>query len=77
MLEQSVSVDGSSAALAYVVHQESVVIPENIDAVRALASGVPPWESVRMTDSSLGVLSGKISLAAARAAPRPEVRMLA
>jgi glyceraldehyde-3-phosphate dehydrogenase (NAD(P)) len=77
VLEQSVSVDGSSAVLAYVVHQESVVIPENIDAVRALASGVPPWESVRMTDSSLGVLSGRISLAAARAALRPEVRVLA
>jgi len=66
VLEQSVSVDDSGAVLAYVVHQESVVIPENVDAVRALASNAPPRESVRMTDSSLGVLSGRISLTAAR-----------
>jgi glyceraldehyde-3-phosphate dehydrogenase (NAD(P)) len=66
VLEQSVSVDDSGAVLAYVVHQESVVIPENVDAVRALASDAPPRESVRMTDSSLGVLSGRISLTTAR-----------
>jgi len=42
------------------------VVPENIDAVRALATDVPSVESVRMTDSSLGVLSGRISLTVAR-----------
>jgi glyceraldehyde-3-phosphate dehydrogenase (NAD(P)) len=67
VLEQSVAVDDGYVVLAYVVHQESVVVPENIDAVRALATDVPSVESVRMTDSSLGVLSGRISLAVARA----------
>jgi saccharopine dehydrogenase-like NADP-dependent oxidoreductase len=47
--------------------KESVVVPENIDAVRALATDVPSVESVRTTDSSLGVLSGRISLTVARA----------
>jgi glyceraldehyde-3-phosphate dehydrogenase (NAD(P)) len=65
--EQSVAVNDGYVVLAYVVHQESVVVPENIDAVRALATDVPSVESVRMTDSSLGVLSGRISLAVARA----------
>jgi len=67
-LEQGITVDDGYVVLAYVVHQESVVVPENIDAVRALATDVPSVESVRMTDLSLGVLSGRISLTVARAA---------
>uniref|UniRef100_A0A7C1GC68 Uncharacterized protein n=1 Tax=Thermofilum adornatum TaxID=1365176 RepID=A0A7C1GC68_9CREN len=67
-MEQGITVDDGYVVLAYVVHQESVVVPENIDAVRALATDVPSVESVRMTDLSLGVLSGRISLTVARAA---------
>jgi glyceraldehyde-3-phosphate dehydrogenase (NAD(P)) len=67
VLEQSLAVVDSYVVLGYVVHQESVVVPENIDAVRALATGVPSVESVRMTDSSLGRLRGRISLTVARA----------
>ena len=37
------------------VHQEAIVIPENIDAIRALASDVPAQESIARTDRSLGI----------------------
>jgi len=67
VLEQGITVDDGYVVLAYVVHQESVMVPENIDAVRALAMDVPSVESVCMTDSSLGVLNGRISLTLARA----------
>ncbi len=37
------------------VHQEAIVTPENVDAIRAIASEVPAEESMRMTDSTLGI----------------------
>jgi len=77
VLESSISVEGGCATLAYIVHQESIVVPENIDAVRALASAAAAWESIRETDRSLGVTSGRLSLSAAREAPRLELRALA
>jgi glyceraldehyde-3-phosphate dehydrogenase (NAD(P)) len=38
------------------VHQESIVIPENIDAVRALFGGYNKEESISMTNKTLGIL---------------------
>ncbi len=37
------------------VHQESDVIPENIDAIRAMMEMMPKEESMKKTDSSLGI----------------------
>jgi len=37
------------------VQQEAIVTPENIDAIRAIASDVAGPESMRLTDSSLGI----------------------
>ncbi len=37
------------------VHQEAIVTPENIDAIRAVASEVPAEESMRTTDATLGI----------------------
>lgn len=51
----SVSVIGDEAFLFLGVQQESIVIPENIDAIRALASDVPAAESIAKTDRSLGI----------------------
>ncbi len=54
----SVSVRGSTVALAYAVHQEAVVVPENIDAIRALLASVKePMDSISITDKTLGIKS--------------------
>ncbi len=50
------SVDGSEAYYTYQVDNEAIVVPENIDAVRALAGRVRDGaESIRITDESLGM----------------------
>ncbi len=52
----SVWVNNYEAGLAYMVHQESIVIPDNIDAIRALTKlAVRADESIRITDTSLGI----------------------
>jgi len=38
------------------VHQEAIVVPENIDAIRALTGGYTREESMKMTDESLGIV---------------------
>jgi len=56
MWENSVTVKGATASLAYTVHQEAVVIPENVDAVRASASTASEAaDSILLTDRMLGV----------------------
>jgi glyceraldehyde-3-phosphate dehydrogenase (NAD(P)) len=54
----SVRVDGRSLYMFYAVHQESIVIPENMDAVRALMGGYSRAESMARTDTSLGIKHG-------------------
>jgi len=52
----TVAVDGREVVLTYMVHNESIVVPENIDAIRALAGTEPdPAASIAATDASLGV----------------------
>jgi glyceraldehyde-3-phosphate dehydrogenase (NAD(P)) len=53
--ESSVSMEGSDLYLFQSIHQESDVIPENIDAVRALLDRSPKADSVATTDETLGV----------------------
>jgi len=53
--EDSISADGRTLVLTYCVHMESIAVPENIDAARAMlglqaSAGV----SVKATDQSLG-----------------------
>lgn len=54
--EDLVAVQGREVYYAYMVDNQAIVIPENLDAIRAL-SGVTadPDESIRMTNESLGV----------------------
>ncbi|NWG09219.1 MAG: type II glyceraldehyde-3-phosphate dehydrogenase [Nitrososphaerales archaeon] len=40
------------------VHQEAIVIPENIDAIRALTGGYSKEESIRLTNKMLGIIEG-------------------
>ncbi len=51
----SVTVAGGEAYMFLGVHQEAIVVPENIDAIRALAGGYTAEESTRLTDESLGI----------------------
>jgi glyceraldehyde-3-phosphate dehydrogenase (NAD(P)) len=54
--KESIKSFGREIYLSQAVHQESIVIPENIDAIRAIARITEdPEESIRMTDESLGL----------------------
>ena len=53
--EESVSVEGRDLYLFQNIHQEADVVPENVDAVRTLATDVSRAESVARTDDALGV----------------------
>jgi glyceraldehyde-3-phosphate dehydrogenase (NAD(P)) len=52
----SVTVVDGEAYLFLAVHQEAIVIPENIDAIRALSGGYSREESMKMTDASLSIV---------------------
>ncbi|QLG63465.1 type II glyceraldehyde-3-phosphate dehydrogenase [Halorarum salinum] len=53
--EESVSTEGSDLYLFQSIHQESDVIPENIDAIRALLDREDKQTSMATTDETLGV----------------------
>ncbi len=56
VFEDSVTVRGSEVILFQAVHQESIVVPENIDAIRALSGlAARAEDTIRLTDSTLGV----------------------
>lgn len=60
--EDSLASDGRELYLTYQVHNESIVIPETIDCIRAL-SGIEPdaASSIAKTDASLGVTKSFLS----------------
>jgi glyceraldehyde-3-phosphate dehydrogenase (NAD(P)) len=51
----SVTVVDGEAYMFLGVHQEAIVVPENVDAIRALAGGYTREESMKLTDDSLGI----------------------
>ncbi len=53
--KDSVTVIDGEAYMFLAVHQEAIVVPENIDAIRALSGGYTKEDSMRMTDDSLGI----------------------
>jgi glyceraldehyde-3-phosphate dehydrogenase (NAD(P)) len=59
IFEESVSVlDGKEFYCFQAIHQEADVIPENIDAIRAMMGTVTdPEESIRMTNEALGFVA--------------------
>ncbi|WP_069807106.1 type II glyceraldehyde-3-phosphate dehydrogenase [Vulcanisaeta thermophila] len=60
VIEDSVTVYQNEVFLMQGVHQESIVVPENIDAIRAVMNTMGKWESIRKTDERLGiVMTGK------------------
>ncbi|MBI4258519.1 MAG: type II glyceraldehyde-3-phosphate dehydrogenase [Thaumarchaeota archaeon] len=48
-------VDGELCLFAG-VHQEAIVVPENVDAIRALHGGYSASDSIRTTNKSLGII---------------------
>ena len=52
----SVTVQDGEAYMFLAVHQEAIVVPENIDAIRALAGTHDREESMKLTDDSLGIV---------------------
>jgi len=54
--KESVKSFGDEIYLTQAVHQESIVVPENIDAIRAMVSLTDdPEESMRLTNETLGI----------------------
>jgi glyceraldehyde-3-phosphate dehydrogenase (NAD(P)) len=54
--ENGIRVDGRDAYFFQAIHQESIVVPENIDALRAMFDLAPDAErSMAVTDRALGI----------------------
>ncbi len=58
VFEGAVKAVGSEVFLMYGVHQESIVVPENIDAIRASLGLMGGADSVKLTNSRLGIKGG-------------------
>lgn len=62
--EDVLKVEGTEAYYTYQVYNEAIVVPETIDAIRALAGAVMEGrESIRMTDEAMGMKRDFISRA--------------
>ncbi|ELZ06365.1 glyceraldehyde-3-phosphate dehydrogenase [Natrialba chahannaoensis JCM 10990] len=53
--EESISTVGRDLYLFQGIHQESDVVPENIDAIRAVLGAADAEESIETTDETLGI----------------------
>ncbi len=53
--EDSIGVEGNELYFFQAVPQESIVIPENIDCIRAMCSDVSAEESMEKTNKTLGI----------------------
>jgi glyceraldehyde-3-phosphate dehydrogenase (NAD(P)) len=58
VFDDSVYVKDNEVMLMYAVHQESIVVPENVDAIRASTRLMSAEDSIRITNESLGILKG-------------------
>jgi glyceraldehyde-3-phosphate dehydrogenase (NAD(P)) len=68
---ESVTVEDRDLYLFQAIHQEADVVPENVDAIRAVAGDTPREESMALTDERLGVgLESLLSAPRERTAPR-------
>jgi glyceraldehyde-3-phosphate dehydrogenase (NAD(P)) len=52
---QSITTEGRDLYLFQAIHQESDVVPENVDAIRAITGSADADESMDRTDESMGV----------------------
>ncbi len=69
--EDSMAVDNGEIYLTYQVHNEAITIPENIDAIRALADIEKDGsQSIKKTDQSLGITNDFLAAGKTAAFPR-------
>lgn len=54
--KESINIKGNRLFYIQAVHQESDVVPENVDAIRAMFKMADKWESIKKTNKSLGIL---------------------
>lgn len=54
--KDSIAVLDGEAYFFVHVHMEAIVIPENVDAIRAMCTNLPREESIRTTNRTLGIL---------------------
>ena len=58
---ESITVRDNEVMWMQAVHQESIVVPENIDAIRALMETARTAdETIKLTDKALGLLRGRL-----------------
>ena len=62
--EEGIAVKGNEIFFMQAVHQESDVVPENIDAIRAMMGTASAHQSISITDETLGLMNGKKKKAA-------------
>ncbi len=60
VFEDSIYVNGNELFLIYAVHQESIVVPENIDAIRAVKGLASAEESIKITNATLQIMKGRL-----------------
>jgi glyceraldehyde-3-phosphate dehydrogenase (NAD(P)) len=53
--EESIAIEGNDLYLFQSIHQEANVVPENIDAIRALVGRKTAAESIALTNDRLGM----------------------
>jgi glyceraldehyde-3-phosphate dehydrogenase (NAD(P)) len=53
--DESITVEGRDCYLFQAIHQESDVVPENVDAIRALRGDADAAESMATTEDAMGV----------------------
>lgn len=53
--EETVTVEGTDLYWIHMVHQESIVVPDNVDAIRAMLNMEEKEESIRKTNKTLGI----------------------
>jgi glyceraldehyde-3-phosphate dehydrogenase (NAD(P)) len=53
--EESISMEGQDLYLFQAIHQESDVVPENVDAIRAVSESADGDESISLTNETLGI----------------------
>lgn len=53
--EESIGIDGNDLFVTQAVHQEAVVVPENVDAIRAMLELAEKDESINKTNKTLAI----------------------
>lgn len=53
---ESINFHDGELYIIQAIHQEAIVVPENIDAIRAMFELADKWESMRKTNKTLGII---------------------